>query len=89
MKRLSILFALLAVIGMIGCFFLPWHEADWTYIPFDFEGEGDYDLTWFASQDAIFMFIRIMTIASAGLAVIFGFVGRAIDPVKAKLEQVN
>jgi len=88
MKRLSILFALLAFIGVLGCIFLPWYEADWTYIPFDAEGLGDYDLTLFASQEAIFKFIQIMTIASAGLAVIFGFVGRAIEP-KNELKKAN
>jgi len=88
-KRLSILFALLAVIGVLGCLFLPWYEADWTYIQFDFHGEGDYDLTWFRSQESIFRFIRIMTIVSAGIAVIFGFVGRAVEPKKAFVGKTN
>jgi len=83
------LFALLAAIGVLGCIFLPWYEADWTYIPFDVEGLGDYDLTWFTSQEAIFRFIQVMTIISAGLAVIFGFVGRAIEPKKGELEKAN
>ena len=82
-KRLTILFALLAAIGVLGCLFLPWYEADWEYIQFAASGESDYDLTLFASQDALFGAIRIMTIACAGLAVIFGFVARAVEPKKA------
>jgi hypothetical protein len=72
-KRLAVLFALLALIGVAGCFFLPWYEADWSY-------PDDYDMTLFATQNALFGAIRIMTILCAGLAVIFGFVGRAIEP---------
>jgi hypothetical protein len=84
MKRLSILFALLAVIGIVGCFFLPWYEADWTYIQYDFGVEGDYDMSLFASQGALFMGIRVVSIVCAGLAVIFGFVGKAIEPKSKK-----
>ena len=76
MKRVSIIFALLALIGVLGCIFLPWYEADWDYAV-------DYDLTIFASQEALWGAIRIMTIACAGLAIIFGLVGRAIEPKKA------
>ena len=75
-KRIAILFALLAAIGVVGCFFLPWYEADWAY-------PDDYDMQLFASQGALWMGIRIMTILCAGFAVIFGFVGRAIEPKKA------
>jgi hypothetical protein len=90
-KRLAILFGLLAAIGVAGCFFLPWYEADWSYeqlLPWwsaDIqEGiETDYDMSWFASQEALFGAIRLITIICAGLAVIFGFVSRAIEPKKA------
>ena len=90
MKRLGILFGLLAVIGVLGCLFLPWYEADWEYVAFsevpwngDIEEMGDYDMRLFGSQEALFFGIRLMTIISAGLAIIFGFVSRAIEPKKA------
>ena len=76
MKRYCILFALLAIVGVLGCLFLPWYEADWDY-------EVDYDMTLFASQEALWMGIRVMTIICAGLAVIFGFVSRAVEVRKA------
>ena len=82
MKRLGILFGLLAVIGVLGCLFLPWYEAEWVY-------PDDYDLQLFASQDALFLGIRIMTIVCAGLAVIFGFVGRAIEPKGSEAKKAN
>jgi amino acid transporter len=87
-KRLAVLFGLLAAIGLIGCFFLPWYEQDWEYIQFAASGESDYDLTLFASQQALFGAIQIMTILCAGLAVIFGFVSRAIEP-KNNVEKAN
>jgi len=98
MKRMAILFGLLAFIGILGCIFLPWYEADWNYISLAeqmrMENLGlevpavDYELSWWPSQEAIFIFIRVMTIVSAGLAVIFGFVGRAIEP-KNELKKAN
>jgi amino acid transporter len=88
MKRLTILFGLLAAIGVIGCFFLPWYEADWEYIQFDWGENSDYDMTLFATQEALFMGIRIMTIVCAGLTAIFGFVSRAIEP-KKEMKKVN
>ena len=80
-KRLTVLFALLAAIGLAGCFFLPWYEAEWAY-------PDDYDMTLFASQGALWMGIRVMTIICAGLAVIFAFVSRAIEP-KNEIEKAN
>jgi len=94
MKRLGILFGLLAVIGVLGILFLPWYEADWEYVSYgevpwngDPEEMGDYDMRLFGSQDALYMGIRIMTIVSAALAVIFAFVSRAIEPAKGKKEE--
>ena len=88
-KRLAVLFALLAAIGLLGCLFLPWYEADWEYIQFAASGESDYDLTLFASQEALFGAIRIMTILCAGLAVVFGFVSRAIEPKNSEVKKAN
>ena len=81
-KRLAILFGLLAVIGVLGCLFLPWYEADWAY-------PDDYDLQLFASQDALFMGIRLMTIICAGLSVICGFVSRAVEPKAEQLKKAE
>jgi amino acid transporter len=74
MKRLAILFGLLTAIGVAGCFFLPWYEvgSGWEY-------PDDYEMTLFASQEALWGAIRLLTIISAGLTVIFAFVSRAIE----------
>ena len=72
MKRFAILFALLAAIGVAGSFFLPWYEADWSY-------PGDYDMTLFATQGALYTGIRAMTFICAALAAVFGFTARAIE----------
>ncbi|MDR3364500.1 MAG: APC family permease [Clostridiales Family XIII bacterium] len=77
MKRLAILFGALAAVGVLGCLFLPWYEADWSY-------PDDYDMTLFATQNALFAGIRIVTIACVCLTAIFGFLGRAVEPRKAK-----
>jgi len=81
-KRIAILFALLAVIGVAGCFFLPWYEADWAY-------PDDYDMTLFASQGALWSAIHVMTILCACLAVVFAFVSRAIEPLKSEMKKAN
>ena len=81
MKRLTILFALLAAIGVIGWIFLPWYEQDWSY-------PDDYDLTIFASQGALYAGIHIMTIICACLTAVFGFLGNAIEP-KRELKKAN
>jgi amino acid transporter len=93
MKRVSIMFGLLAVIGLLGCLFLPWYEADWVYMNmgefnaffdmYGYEPYVDYDLILFKSQEAIWTLIRGITIACAGLCVIFALVNRAIEPKKA------
>ena len=74
-NRLAILFGLLTLIGIAGSFFLPWYEADWLY-------PDDYEMTLFATQGALWMSIRIMTILCAGLTIVFALVGRAIEPKK-------
>jgi len=79
MKRLSILFGLLAVIGVLGCLFLPWYEQEWVY-------PDDYEMTLFSSQGALYAGIRLITIICACLCAIFVFVNRSIEP-KAELKK--
>jgi amino acid transporter len=73
MSRIAIIFGVLTAIGIGGCFFLPWYEADWAY-------PDDYDMTLFASQGALFMGIRLVTIACAGLTAVFAALARGVEP---------
>jgi amino acid transporter len=73
MNRIAIIFLILTAIGVAGCFFLPWYEAEWAY-------PDDYDMTLFASQSALWGGIRVVTIVCAVFAVVFGVLGRKLEP---------
>jgi amino acid transporter len=72
LSRIATMFGILTVVGIVGSFFLPWYEADWVF-------PDDYDMTLFASQGAMWLGIRIATIAAGVLTVVFGVLGRRID----------
>jgi amino acid transporter len=76
-NRLAIMFGILTVIGIAGCLFLPWYEADWVF-------PDDYDMTLFSSQGAMFVGIKIATVVVGVLAVLFAIIGRKIEPLSAK-----
>jgi amino acid transporter len=71
-SRIAVMFAILTVVGIAGCLFLPVYEKEWVY-------PDDYDMTLFASQQAMWAAIRAATIASGALAVLFGILGRIFE----------
>ncbi|MDR0885949.1 MAG: APC family permease [Clostridiales Family XIII bacterium] len=73
LKRITVIFAILAVIGVVGSFFLPWYESDWVF-------PDDYDMTLFASKGAMYFGIRVATIVCAVLAIVTGLASRVIEP---------
>jgi hypothetical protein len=78
MKRMSFMFIVLAIMGVIGSMFLPWFEGDWGndwYLEaYGFEGFLDTMLVW----------IQYATITCAAIGIILFLVGAKIDPNKAK-----
>ncbi|MDR1028622.1 MAG: APC family permease [Clostridiales Family XIII bacterium] len=76
LKRLAVMLGVLTAIGIVGCLFLPWYEADWAF-------PDDYDMTLFGSQGAMFFGIKIATIIAGALTVLFAVLGHVMDSAKS------
>ena len=76
-RRMSIMFGILSVMGIIGSFFLPWFEGDW----------GDeyyleiYGINGFLGT--MLLWIKIATIAAVAITIILGIVASKVEPKKA------
>ena len=86
-NRMAVMFGILAVIGAMGCLFLPWYEADWVGISTsdpDYAAAfaESYYMTLFGTQQAMWNGIRIATGVAGGLAVLFALIGRMVEPRK-------
>ncbi len=76
-KRMSVMFAILTVMGVIGSLFLPWFEGDWG---------NDWYLEVYGIEgflDTMLLWINIATGAAAVIAVILGIVASKVEPKKA------
>jgi hypothetical protein len=89
MKRMSLLFFILGLIGVGGSFFLPWYEADWVTALVEEDGlsytdafAANYDMTAFGSQEAMWLGIRVATAVTLVLAAAFYLAWKKIDRVK-------
>ncbi len=76
LRRMSLLFGILTVLGGVSLVFLPWYEDGW--------GAGDYyDGMFESGGDSVFattmLLLKIMTVVSLVVAVILGVRGRQID----------
>lgn len=78
LNRMSILFGILAVIGLTGVIFLPWYEADYTSA--DYFG-GFFKQNMFAGM---LQCIKIATMLSVLISVICGIAGAKLEPKKNK-----
>ena len=76
-KRMSVMFGILTVMGVIGSIFLPWFEGEWGdewYLEvYGFDGFLGTMLLW----------IRIATGAAAVLTVVLAVVASKVEPKKA------
>ncbi|GAB1475623.1 hypothetical protein MASR2M70_04550 [Bacillota bacterium] len=76
-KRMSIMFGILTVMGIIGSFFLPWFEGEWGdeyYLEvYGFDGFLGTMLLW----------IRIATIIAGILSIVLAIVAAKIEPKTA------
>jgi amino acid transporter len=88
MNRMAILFLILTIVGIAGCLFLPWYEGDWAAeyypdayadVPFMF---WTVDLGFFQDWALMIKTIKIGTIASGALTVIFFIISRVVEPRK-------
>lgn len=73
-KRMSFMFGILTVMGVIGSFFLPWFEGEW--------GDEYYlELYGFDGFLAtLLLMIKVATLASGVIAVVLALVAPKIDP---------
>jgi amino acid transporter len=78
-NRMALIFAILAVIGLIGTFFLPFYEVTLG----GWEFPADYDMTIMGSQEAMWFGIKIATAVSAVLAVVLWLVAKKVEVKKA------
>jgi amino acid transporter len=86
MNRMTILFGILCIIGIVGCFFLPWYEGDWAHgyypdaysnVPFMF---WEVDLPFFQNWDLMISAIKVGTVVSGALTAVFFVLGRVFEP---------
>jgi amino acid transporter len=77
LKRMSFLFLMLAAVGLIGVFFLPWYEASW--------GSADYFEGLFESAGSA-VFATVLTCIKIGSA-LFAVTGIVLAIVSAKVER--
>lgn len=72
LKRMSIIFIFLAVVGFVGIFFFPWYEADWAQEYYLEEyGPNAYSI--------ILIGIKVITALYALIAIVLRFVSSRID----------
>lgn len=78
LKRMSTLFALLTLIGIVGVFFLPWYEG-----PTGWGGSEYYEGLFEDAGDKAFLvtmgIIKVFTGICAALMVILGIAGKKVD----------
>ena len=76
-RRMSIMFGILSVMGIIGNLFLPWFEGDW--------GDEYYFETYGIDGflGTMLLWIKIATIAAVAITIILGIVASKVEPKKA------
>ncbi|MDF3003064.1 MAG: amino acid transporter protein [Bacillota bacterium] len=82
LKRISVLFGILAVIGMLGIVFLPWYEADYTSADY-FDGLFEGNLSLFAGMMGV---IKIATVISALISVFCRIAGWRLEMNQSRKE---
>jgi hypothetical protein len=86
MDRMMILFGILCLVGLAGSYFLPWYEGSWAmeYYPEEYSGVPfmfwEVDLGFFQNWSLMINAIKIGTIASGVLTVVFFILGRVLEP---------
>jgi hypothetical protein len=78
-NRMALIFAILAILGAIGTFFLPFYEVTLG----GWEFPGDYDMTIMGSQENMWLGIKIATAISAVLAIVLWLVAKKVEVKKA------
>jgi hypothetical protein len=90
LNRMTILFGILAIMGLIGTFFLPFFEGDWAheYYPDAYSGIKfmfwEVDLKFFQNWDGLIQAIKVGTIVSGALTVVFFFLSRLLEKKTVK-----
>ena len=76
-RRMSVMFGILSVMGIIGNLFLPWFEGDW--------GDEYYFETYGIDGflGTMLLWIKIATIAAVAITIILGIVASKVEPKKA------
>ena len=85
LKRMTVVFGILAVIGFIGIFFLPWYEADYTSADY-FDGMFTQHKGLIAGMMGA---IKIATVISALTSVVCGIAGVKLEPNRIKENDKN
>jgi amino acid transporter len=75
MTRMSVMFLILGVIGIVGRRFLPWYEGDWAH---EYYLE-EYGSGLFANWDMMLAVITAATLVCLVIAVVFAFAARKIE----------
>jgi amino acid transporter len=76
LRRISVLFGILTIMGLIGSLFLPWFEGDWG---------NDWYLATYGIEgllDTMLLLIRITTGLAALLTIIFAVIASKFEPKK-------
>ncbi|NLY70230.1 MAG: APC family permease [Clostridiales bacterium] len=78
-KRMSIMFGILTIMGFVGSFFLPWFEADW--------GNDWYFATYGIEGflDTMLLLIRITTGIAAIITILLALLALKVEPKKGTL----
>ncbi len=77
LKRMSFLFLLLAVVGIVGVFFLPWYEAGWSGGDYF---EGMFESTGSAVFATVLTCIKIGSVACAATGILLALLGSKLEP---------
>ncbi|NLP29795.1 MAG: APC family permease [Clostridiales bacterium] len=76
LRRISVMFGILTIMGLIGSLFLPWFEGDWG---------NDWYLATYGIEgllDTMLLLIRITTGLAALLTIIFAVIASKFEPKK-------
>ncbi|MDR0817201.1 MAG: APC family permease [Clostridiales Family XIII bacterium] len=88
MKRLSVMFGLLTIIGLLGAVWLPFFEGGQNLLgingvtmgeDFAWAFPDDYSMTLFGSQEAMWLAIKVATVIAAVLTVVFYITGKSVE----------
>lgn len=81
-RRLSLMFAILGLVGLVGRIFLPWYEGEWAM---DYYPEEYGSIPFLSDWNVMLSAITIATVVAFVIAIIFYAYSKSVEPKKGEV----